>query len=402
MLSLGEGTAVPASPAPEGLAESYRLLEIGADASPEEVRQAYLLLVNVWHPDRFSHNADLQAKAQEKLKAINEAYHRIGDASRAGASSGGGEKGAAAGAPAAPTAQELVAKGVRLTRNPIRLKPGEEVTWASVADLAEYIEGMRALREAIRLDQGLAEAWYHLGLAHSHLSERSEAVRALREAVRLAPQHSLAWVNLGAAHADRGEHEKVVEAFRQAVRLRPSDPSAWYSLGAAHSRLGQLDEAIAAFRQVVRLNPDLAEAWFALGMLRLFPDVDAPVDPEEALSAFERATRLKPDMAEAWYRLGATLSGLGRHAQAIAALREAVRIEPDYTEAWSHLGFSAFSASTPDGGRILREAHAQLERLDKAEAGRLRSFLPYHLRVSLVGEQLATKTFSAFRRTPAG
>jgi cytochrome c-type biogenesis protein CcmH/NrfG len=136
-------------------------------------------------------------------------------------------------------------------------------------------------------------------------------------------------------------------------------------------------------------------------MLRLVPDVDAPVDPEEALSAFERATRLKPDMAEAWYRLGATLSGLGRHEAAMEALREAVRIHPDYPEAWSHLGFSAFQASTPDGSRILREAHAQLERLDKAEAARLRSFLPYHLRMSLVGEQLASKTFSAFRRSPA-
>jgi tetratricopeptide (TPR) repeat protein len=389
---------VPAPPAPEGLAESYRLLEIGANASPEEVRQAYLLLVNVWHPDRFGHNADLQAKAQEKLKAINEAYHRISDTSRAEAASDDAGRGESHDAPAAPNAQELLAKGIKLTRNPIRLKPGEEITWASVADLAGYIEGIRALREAVRVDPALADAWYHLGLAHSHLSERSEAVRALREAVRLAPQHSLAWINLGAAYADRGEHERVVEAFRQAVRLRPSDPSAWYSLGAAHSRLGQLDQAIAAFRQVVRLNPDLAEAWFALGMLRLFPDVDAPVDPEEALTAFEWATMLKPDMAEAWYRLGATLSGLGRHEKAMTALREAVRIEPDYVEAWSHLGFSAFTAATPEANRILREAHAQLERLAKAEAARLRSFLPYHVRMSLVGEQLATKTLSAFRR----
>jgi hypothetical protein len=60
------------------LADCYTVLEIDPDATEEEVRAAYLDLVKVWHPDRFQHeSARLRQRAEEKLKAINEAYERI-------------------------------------------------------------------------------------------------------------------------------------------------------------------------------------------------------------------------------------------------------------------------------------------------------------------------------------
>ncbi|SRR6266581_1216676 len=53
---------------------SFRVLGIRFGASPEEVKEAYRDLVKVWHPDRFRQDPRLQAKAQEKLKKINQAY----------------------------------------------------------------------------------------------------------------------------------------------------------------------------------------------------------------------------------------------------------------------------------------------------------------------------------------
>lgn len=52
----------------------YRALELEPGASLEQVKQAWRELVKVWHPDRFSHDAKLQRKAQERLKDINGAY----------------------------------------------------------------------------------------------------------------------------------------------------------------------------------------------------------------------------------------------------------------------------------------------------------------------------------------
>ncbi|AFY34580.1 pentapeptide repeat-containing protein [Calothrix sp. PCC 7507] len=56
----------------------YRVLELEPGATLEEVNQAYKDLVFVWHPDRIpNENLRLKQKAQDKLKAINEARDRL-------------------------------------------------------------------------------------------------------------------------------------------------------------------------------------------------------------------------------------------------------------------------------------------------------------------------------------
>lgn len=59
------------------LEKDYQLLCISNNASAAEIKQAYRDLVEVWHPDRFSHNERLRKKAEEMLKLINAAYDRI-------------------------------------------------------------------------------------------------------------------------------------------------------------------------------------------------------------------------------------------------------------------------------------------------------------------------------------
>ena len=55
----------------------FRVLGLPVNASLEEVREAYKDLVKVWHPDRFANHPRLSAKAEEKLKEINNAYERL-------------------------------------------------------------------------------------------------------------------------------------------------------------------------------------------------------------------------------------------------------------------------------------------------------------------------------------
>ena len=57
--------------------KSFEILEIGADATEDEARQAYKDIVAVWHPDRFSHNPRLKKKAEEKLKEANLAFETV-------------------------------------------------------------------------------------------------------------------------------------------------------------------------------------------------------------------------------------------------------------------------------------------------------------------------------------
>ncbi len=69
------------------LDDCYALLEIRPGATEDEMKRAHRDLAKVWHPDRFANDALLRRKAEEKLKAINDAYETI-LASRAGGRSG--------------------------------------------------------------------------------------------------------------------------------------------------------------------------------------------------------------------------------------------------------------------------------------------------------------------------
>lgn len=59
--------------------QCYRVLDLPPGASVEEVKRAHRELTKVWHPDRFAQDPALRARAEEKLKQINEAYARIVD-----------------------------------------------------------------------------------------------------------------------------------------------------------------------------------------------------------------------------------------------------------------------------------------------------------------------------------
>ncbi|MCK4817901.1 J domain-containing protein [bacterium] len=59
------------------LKRCFEILKLDSDASPSELKQAHRDLVDVWHPDRFSHNPRLRKRAEEELKEINIAYQEV-------------------------------------------------------------------------------------------------------------------------------------------------------------------------------------------------------------------------------------------------------------------------------------------------------------------------------------
>ena len=57
----------------------YAILEIEESATPEEIKKAYRLLLQVWHPDRFHHRPKLLAKVEQKTGKINAAFETLGN-----------------------------------------------------------------------------------------------------------------------------------------------------------------------------------------------------------------------------------------------------------------------------------------------------------------------------------
>ena len=53
------------------------ILDLVPPVTQEDAKQAYKDLVQVWHPDRFTHNPRLQERAETKLKQLNLAYETL-------------------------------------------------------------------------------------------------------------------------------------------------------------------------------------------------------------------------------------------------------------------------------------------------------------------------------------
>ena len=56
----------------------YRVLEISRSASDNEVKRAFRKMANKYHPDKVSHlGKEMQKLAEDKFKAVNDAYQQI-------------------------------------------------------------------------------------------------------------------------------------------------------------------------------------------------------------------------------------------------------------------------------------------------------------------------------------
>lgn len=62
----------------------YQILDISSEASEEEIKKAYRLLVQIYHPDKYQNTGDkeLTKKAEERFKKLQEAYHILGNSQK--------------------------------------------------------------------------------------------------------------------------------------------------------------------------------------------------------------------------------------------------------------------------------------------------------------------------------
>jgi hypothetical protein len=55
----------------------YEILDIAPGSNATQVREAYVKLAHVWHPDRYPGNPVLRKKALERMREIDEAYQSL-------------------------------------------------------------------------------------------------------------------------------------------------------------------------------------------------------------------------------------------------------------------------------------------------------------------------------------
>jgi tetratricopeptide (TPR) repeat protein len=104
-----------------------------------------------------------------------------------------------------------------------------------------------------------------LGGVLADLGRTEEGLREMREAIRLRPQYADGYYSLGWLLATQGRAAEAISDFQEAIRLDPDDTEAHYNLGTALAAEGRLADAIVEFQAALRLKPDYANAHLNLG-----------------------------------------------------------------------------------------------------------------------------------------
>lgn len=126
-----------------------------------------------------------------------------------------------------------------------------------------------ALRKALTLSPGFAEAWANLALLLDRRGAADEAESCYRRAIVLAPRHTRIHLNFGASLAQRKRFTEAEAAYREALRLDPGLLAAWSNLGVLYACMKREDEAEQCYRTALSLDGGHANAKFNLSYLLL-------------------------------------------------------------------------------------------------------------------------------------
>jgi len=160
-------------------------------------------------------------------------------------------------------------KGIALCKQAIEIDPTYAAAHARLsmaysflrfyghAEASEAVPSMMAARQALNLDETLADAHIGMGWNLLYLNwDPRGAERETRRALELDPDSADGWTLLDLICLSQGRAEEAFVAGKRAVELAPFYPLASFCLGVTYSNFGKLEHAIEQLRRTAALDPD--------------------------------------------------------------------------------------------------------------------------------------------------
>ncbi len=183
---------------------------------------------------------------------------------------------------------------------------------------------MAALKRAVAIDPGYANAYAQLGNFGLSLAEFAETPELRKiamaqvfadtdRAIALAPDLADGYVWRGTnRYRIRWDWQGAQTDLARALEIDPNDASALINYASVLFTLGQREKGLAALRKAVVSDPLSDSVWTALGRL-----LDAAGEKAEAKQAFARALEINPRQSWANFQLGNMLLAEGDTESAI-------------------------------------------------------------------------------------
>ena len=192
-------------------------------------------------------------------------------------------------------------------------------------DRGDLAEALTQFKQATTLLATNATAWNYLGVALQRAGRADEAATAYQTALRL--DHGLveAHFNLGVLSLEQNQPEMARSELTAYTLRRPNDPAGWLKLGFAQLKAGgNILSAERSFSSVLSLKANEAEAYNGLGLASLQAG-----KPRDAAQFFAAAVQLRPHFAPALLNLATVnLEYLHDHKAALAGYQSYLALTP--------------------------------------------------------------------------
>jgi tetratricopeptide (TPR) repeat protein len=191
-----------------------------------------------------------------------------------------------------------------------------------------------AFEEAVKLDEGNAEAWAWLGEAEQQSDGKDAAVH-LERALSLKPDSPTVRGLRGLYFQRIGNHRQALSEFESAASLEPKNPAWWVSIGESYAKLGDLIRALEMYQYAATLAPEDAEYYRLLAGFCAQNNINVR---DVGVPAAQKAVQLSPENPLALDMLGWLLVLDGRNYEAERMLFRALELAPQLGSAHFHLG----------------------------------------------------------------
>ena len=163
-----------------------------------------------------------------------------------------------------------------------------------------FVDAVRELRAASRLDADDATTWFALAEALRELRRLSEAAAAYRQVLERQPRHAPAMARLGEVLLDLRSWRQAEAILAQARALEPQATDLRLNHALALWQLGRFDEALDVVRSVVEDEPQnvIALSRLARWHETLFEATHDDAHRQAAVAYARRALRVVPDHAD--------------------------------------------------------------------------------------------------------
>lgn len=189
--------------------------------------------------------------------------------------------------------------GHRVEAEPLMVEilPTDATTSAGNAESEHAVAG-GPVREAVpTLVADRAARLVSAGLEHRDRGEFSLGIARLREAVRLNPRLVDAWSEMAMMLYTIGDHDKALDSFEIALKQSPRHRAALRGSAMVLRRQNDYPGAAARLRELLSHDPDDAETWMSLGDVAIFQgnEILARESYQRALEVDPNAGRIVED-----------------------------------------------------------------------------------------------------------